>query len=381
MIFTYTQTPTVFGPGAVKTVGEKIKELGCRKILCVYGSGTRAAGIAGKVEDCLAQAGIDFHSFDQTSPDPTSDLIDQIAEMAKAEQADCIIGIGGGSNLDSAKAASIMMNLPGKMKDYLTVPPQYFQAHAHIVLISTTSGSGSEASNACVITHEDNGGKFPCLVDSTLAIVDPELSISLSPSATAMTGMDAFAHAVEAYLSQYTSPRAQMLAMAAIPNIIRFLPVACRDGSNIEARTGMAYASNWAGLAMVDAPPHLGHCIAEGFTQEKVLPHGLACAWATPEFLAFMAKISPEKVRRVGEAMGLCFGDINLPETVGEKVAERVRTLMKEIGIKTPAELELDRGKALVNPSILGAAERGCPVTVDSETALELMSHAYDNYK
>ncbi|MBQ9931871.1 MAG: iron-containing alcohol dehydrogenase [Firmicutes bacterium] len=382
MIFEYKpQVRTLFGAGSINCLADEVKELNCHRVLCVYGRGTKAAGIADKAEESLRRAGVYYISFDRAHPDPDSALIDEIVSLARKENVDCIVGVGGGSNLDAVKAAAFMLGLGGRTKEYLSVPPRYFKASIPVILVPTTAGSGSEASNACVITHEDTGEKFPCLVDSTLAIVDPELACSLSPSSTAVTGMDALAHAVEAYLSVRCTPRAEMLALEAIRLIAHWLPLAWENGRDVEARSGMACACGWSGLATVDAPPHLGHRMAEGFVSQSSLPHGLICAWALPEVLSFLAETYPEKVQRVGEAMGLKFEPACAYEEIGSRTAQKVRDLMKNIQIKTPGEMGVDRETSLINPGILASPMLGCPVEITPETGQDLMARAYDNYR
>jgi len=381
MIYNYRpQIPTIFGAGAVARLGEEIKTIGSKRPLCVYGSGTKAAGIAGKAEESLSKAGLDYCSFDKSTPDPTMELIDEIAAAARAERADCIIGIGGGSNMDAAKAASVMLGLEGPARDHLTIPPRFFKAHLPVVLLPTTSGSGSEASNACVITHEQTGVKIPALTESALAIVDPELTLTLSPTATAETGLDAFSHAAEAMTGLDWNPRVEMLALAAIKKIVHSLPAACMDGSNLEARTEMACASNWAGFTTVDAPPHVGHGIADVFTQAYPLTHGLTCAWATPEVLELTATAVPDKVRLIGEAMGLSFEASDTQEMIGAKTAEELRGLMKTVGIKSPAELGLDRESVVKNAGAMLPLCMKCPVKITPESARALVERVYDNY-
>ena len=381
MIYEYKpQIPTLIGAGAINCLGDEIKELNCQRVLCIYGKGTKAAGIAEKAENSLRNAGVGFISFDGTYPDPDSKLIDNIVSVARNEEIDCIVGIGGGSNLDTAKAVSFMLGLEGKTHEHLSVPPKYFDACVPVVLVPTTAGSGSEASNACVITHCETGEKFPCLVDSTLAIIDPELSVSLSASSTAVTGMDALSHAIEAYLSARCTPRTEMLAIEAIRLVTKWLPKACENGADIDARMGMATACNWAGLATVDAAPHLGHRMAEGFVCEKSLPHGLPCAWSTPAFVDFMAEYLPEKVRNIGEAMGVSFPQNCSNGDIGSFAARRIRGLMKTIGIKSPAEMGADREKALENMGIMAAPMLGCPVEITPDMVPVIMAKAYDNY-
>ncbi len=285
--------------------------------------------------------------------------------------------------MDAAKAASIMMGLEGNCRDYLKPEPRFFKASVPIVLVPTTSGSGSEASDACVITHDQLGMKVPIHVDSSVAIVDPGLVRNVPASATAETGMDAFSHAVETFTSKDSNPRTEVLALGAIRRIARSLPAACHDGGDIEARTEMAYASNWAGFTTVDdATLHVGHCIADAFSRAFPLPHGLPCAWATPEVLALVAPAVPDKVRMIGEAMGIEFAAVDSPVDIGAKTAEGVRRLMKAIGIKSAAEAGVDRelGHQLFPSSHGTGPALLLPVEITPDLAAKLVGQTYDNY-
>lgn len=373
------QIPTIIGPGAIKELGKAIANMGKRKPMLVYGKGTKAAGIIEKAEASLKRSGLDYYAFDHTTPDPTTDLIQEIKTAAWEGPCDCIVGIGGGSNMDAAKAASFMFRIQDKLEDILTDKPQFFDACLPVILVPTTSGSGSEASNASVIENSKTGIKVPCLVNSTLAIVDPELTCSVPPHATAYTGMDAFAHAAEAILSSKATPRAEVMAHAAIRNIIKYLPEAVKDGNNIEARTAMSYASNWAGFSTLDASPHLGHAMSEAYIFAKPLPHGLPCAWSIPSAISYLALVKPDKAGLIGEAMGLDLKDES-PETAGVIIADEVRAFMRKIGIKTPKDYDIKKEDILNNPQLKAVHFLGCPVEVSDEDGIRLMADSYDNY-
>jgi len=218
------------------------------------------------------------------------------------------------------------------------------------------------------------------MVESTLAIIDPELTVTLPASATAETGLDAFSHAVEAITSKDWNPRVEMLSLAAIKKIVYNLPIVCQDGDMIEARTEMAYASNWAGFATVDAPPHIGHGIADAFTQAFPLTHGLPCAWAAPEVLQLVTPAIPDKVKLIGEAMGLSFGVTDSPEEIGAKTAEGFRRFMKTVGIKSPAELGLNREEIIKNVQAVMPLSRQSLVEITPKIAFTLLERTYDNY-
>lgn len=372
--------PTIIGAGAIGELGNAVKQLRRNKPLLICGMGTRMAGIAGKAEKSLKDAGVDYVVFDHARPDPDTSLIDEIVMESLKAPCDCVIGLGGGSNLDAAKATSIMMGLRGKMSDILGNHPQFFDAAVPIILVPTTAGSGSEVSNATVIINSKTGVKVPSLVNSTLAIIDPELACSLSPRSTAITGMDALAHAVEGMMSIYANERVDMYALSAIEKIMKYLPAAVADGCNIEAREQMAYASNWAGRVTFDAAPNLAHAMSEGFLQDKSLPHGLPCAWALPEAIAFTGRYQPETVRKIAKVIGVTFADNESIEAVSEKCAEALRQFMKKIGIPTPEEEGVNRRAIINNPQLKAVKDWGYPINLDDETAKRLMEKSYDNY-
>lgn len=370
--------PTIVGKGAIRELGNAVKQLRRKKPLLIYGKGTRTAGIAEKAEKSLKDAGVGYVVFDRTRPDPDTLLIDEIVTEALREPCDCVIGLGGGSNLDAAKATSIMMGLRGRMSDILETHPQFFDAAVPIILVPTTAGSGSEASNAAVIVDSRTGVKIPSLVNSTLAIIDPELACSLSPRSTAITGMDALAHAIEGMMSIYANERVYMYAVSAIKKIMKYLPMVVSDGNNIEGREQMAYASNWAGRVTFDAMPNLAHAMSEGFLQGKRLPHGLPCAWALPEAVAFTGRHQPETIKKIAEAINMDFTEAEEIEIVSEKCAEAIRRFMRGIGIPSPKEEGIERKAIINNPHLKTVKNLGYPINLNDQTARRLMEETYD---
>lgn len=372
--------PTIFGEGAINELGNAIRQIRRKKPLLIYGKGTKAAGIAEKAEKSLEKKDIEYVVFDHTKPDPDSTLVDEVVMKALSESCDCVIGLGGGSNLDLAKATSIMMGIRGKMSDILKDHAQFFDAAVPIILVPTTAGSGSEATNAAVIINSKTGLKVPSLVNSTLAIVDPELTYSVSPGMTAMTGMDALSHAVEGMLGIHVNERVELYAVASIKKIMKYLPIAVFDGGDKEAREQLAYASNWAGRVAFDSAPNLGHAMSEGFLQAKSLPHGLPCAWALPEVISFAASHQPKQIEKIAKAMGV-FKEGENAKVLAENCAETVRGLMKKINIPTPQQQEIDKQKIMNNPQLKIVEKLGYPMGLSENEAELLMIRAYDGYK
>lgn len=193
MISRYNQlAPVVFGAGAVKGVGEIIKEMGCRKVLCVYDGGVKAAGLSAAAEDSLRAAGIPFVVFDRVTSEPPCELIDEGGAFARENGIDCILGIGGGSSMDAAKAIGILMGAPGPIAQYLTAPPSKMTSPVPIILVPTTAGTGSEVTQVAVISNKALNAKMGVFIHASLAIVDPELTRSVPPKITAITDWTRF---------------------------------------------------------------------------------------------------------------------------------------------------------------------------------------------
>lgn len=373
----------VFGPGAIHELGREVKALGCGRVLCVYDGGVKAAGIAGSAEASLREAGVEYSVFDRISSDPSSDTVDEGAALAAAIGADCIVGIGGGSSMDAAKAIALLMDNPAPVSQYLTLPPMLLETATPLVLVPTTAGTGSEVTAVCVITKQETGEKLGLFMKgNATAILDPELTITVPAAVTANTGMDAFSHSVESITSRARNPRSEALALDAIRKIVRWLPVACADGSNIEARTALSLASNFAGIAFADADNHFGHSIADALSATFHTPHGLNCAWGDPELIKIVAPAVPDKVRLIGGAMGLEGLEALEPGALGEAVAAAVRDLMRRCGIRSPKEMGFDRERLVSGASL--AFESGlkfnCPVEISMETAQKAMEGVFDNY-
>lgn len=327
--------PVLFGPGSSLRTGLKVRELGCKKVLFLYDKGIEDAGIAGKLLENMKAAGVDAVCYNGVVPDPPDHMIHEAAELANREQVDGIVGLGGGSSMDAAKAVNVLTTNPlpiNRYFDYSIVQ----KPGMPLVLVPTTAGTGSEATIMAVVSEPATNRKVSVLGPATigtLAIVDPELMLGLPPQITAFTGMDAFSHAVEALTSNGMNLMSDTLAEKAISLITENLPLAVRDGSNLTARTNMAYASLIAGMAFSDTFVHLGHAIAHTIGAVFHIPHGVGCGLALPAVVEFVAEALPDKIRVIGKAMGLHI-DRGMPAAeAGKAVAGAIRKLNCEIGL------------------------------------------------
>ncbi|MBW2122932.1 MAG: iron-containing alcohol dehydrogenase, partial [Deltaproteobacteria bacterium] len=243
------------GNGTVSKVGEILKDAGVRRALLVTDPGVIEAGLAGKVRGALDGAGIEYAVYSDVRSNPTEENVQGALAAYRDNKCDCLVGLGGGSSIDVAKAVRVMASHPGRLEDYYAayggierITPDM----PYIAAIPTTSGTGSEVSPASLITNVHKKTKlalFSFYLYPNLAIIDPEMTLTCPPALTAATGMDALVHNIEAFVAKGNDPLGEATAAWGIRYVGESLRQAVSDGSNLEARTKMAYGSYLGGLA------------------------------------------------------------------------------------------------------------------------------------
>ncbi|MGD0237292.1 MAG: iron-containing alcohol dehydrogenase [Syntrophorhabdales bacterium] len=339
------KSEVLFGEHASDQTGERTRALGCSKVLCVYDQGVKEAGVVGPVLANLEKAGLEIVHYDKVLPDPPDTMVNECGELARKEQVDGVVGVGGGSTLDTAKAVNVMLGNPGPIENYYLGPG----APGHkpgkpLVLVPTTAGTGSEITYVAVLTRTALGTKNGILGPATiasLAIVDPLLTLGLPPAITAATGMDTFAHALEAYTAAGQNMMSDVLSEKAIELTVHYLPKAVKNGSDVEARTNMSFACLIAGMSFTDAKTHFGHAFGHSLGARHHIPHGTGCAIAQPGVIEIVADLMPKKVRRVGEIMGLKLGANLSSAELGKRVSDSIVAFNKEIGVPTLRQLNV----------------------------------------
>lgn len=314
MNFSY-QIPTkiIFGAGELDQLGTT--PLPGKKALIVISCGTAMIkfGYLDRVTQLLKQNGVDSVVFNKILPNPVKKHVMEGAELAKKEDCDFIIGLGGGSSLDSAKSIAIMVNNPGDYWDYIHGGTGKGQPVTEdilpIVAITTTAGTGTEADPWTVITHEERNEKIGFgLVPETfpvLSIVDPELMTSIPPGLTAYQGFDAFFHAAEGYIATVATPISDMYALKSIELINSSLPKAVKKGSDINARTDVALANTLSGLVESTSSCTSEHSLEHALSAyHPELPHGAGLIMLSEAYFSFFADKIPEKFTEMAEAMG-----------------------------------------------------------------------------
>ena len=336
-------TPALFGQDTSTKTGARLKALGCTKVLFVYDHGVKKTGMPEKIMANVKEAGISVVVYEGVLADPPDYIVDAGAEIGRREQVDGIVGIGGGSTMDTAKAINILMTNPGSVTQYMQ-PGAVTKPGKVLILLPTTSGTGSEVTSFAVLTdsktHSKKGLGGPN-IRATLAIIDPVLTLGMPPSITADTGMDVVAHAVEAITANRANPMSDLLGENAIALSWKYLPKAVKDGKNIEARTQMSFAAMAAGYSFTDSMTHLGHAFGHTLGAMYHIPHGNACGAVLPEVVVFVADAMPEGVKLIGRAMGLRTGARTSAADAAIKVRDALSGFCASIGQKTLRQLNV----------------------------------------
>ena len=312
----YWPSINIIGPGAVREIGAEILKLKLNKLLLVTDRALRAFGIVNKITDVLDAAKIDYVIFDDVEPNPTTKNVNDGLAVFIANNCDGIISVGGGSPQDAAKAIGILYTNGGNIVDYEGIGKSINKS-VPIIAVNTTAGTASDVTINYVITDEVRKIKM-VMVDpnslATIAVNDPELMVKKPAELTAATGMDALTHAIEAYITKGSFRLSNTLALEAIKLIGESLVDAVKDGSNIEARSKMAWASYIAGLAFSNCGLGIVHSMAHQLGSEYNLPHGIANSILLPYVEDFNSTVCAEKFASIAEALGKDVKGLNSEE-------------------------------------------------------------------
>jgi len=307
--FNFLPVPTDinFGHGVLATLPEKIRSLGADRVFLVTDAGIRGAGILQRVLDLLSSAQIGCEVYDEVKQDSGSKLIAEAAERLRRSKAEVVVGIGGGSSLDTAKAVATLLTNPGSILDY-TGLHKVKNRLSPVIAIPTTAGTGSEVSLWSVFTNDDTGLKVAVgsiHLYPMIALCDPELTLELPPLITAATGMDALAHGIECYTNNACQPISAALAWNAIQLIGSHLRNAVLNGANRDSRYAMLLASTMAGIAMNPTRLGLAHALAMPLgSWDLRIPHGIAIAVTLPRVMKFNWVSAPDRFAAVARALG-----------------------------------------------------------------------------
>ena len=322
----------VFGPNSMTRIGPLVKGLGQRAFVGCGRSAMREAGVLGRLESALGDAGLEVMIYDQIEPDPSTDTVDAGVTAAREFGADLFVGLGGGSVLDATKAIAFLTDTEGAAAEHLRTQNLPEKPCLPIVAIPTTSGTGSEATKVSVLTDSSNGVKralYSVNAVARLAVLEPAITRLMPRDLTVETGLDALGHAVEGYLATSANPIAEAAAMKAIRLIARYLPVAAECGDDLAARGQMAIAAMLGGVSIC-AGVGVGHELAMAIGSFNHQPHGRLVGVLTPYCLEFNRASAVAKTAEIGRAMG--FAERGTPdENASQQAVEGMFSFVEKL--------------------------------------------------
>ncbi|MCL5808054.1 MAG: iron-containing alcohol dehydrogenase [Deltaproteobacteria bacterium] len=335
------QTPTIiFGIDAIKQLGEQAKKLGAGRALLISGPRVQKAGLLDKAASFLKAEGIavEVNIQDRDTPEPATEVVEDTASVARKGKFDVIIGLGGGSILDVSKMAAALVTNPGTTKDYFgkeKVPKR----GTPTIIVPTTAGTGAEVTkHAIFLDREINVKKVVASSNllPNIAIVDPVLTVSCPPAVTASSGIDAFIHSAEAFLSKNANAMTDALALESISTITQWLGPAFADGQDMEARYQMSLGSLMAGVVLNNSGTSLVHAMAYPVGGEHHTPHGVTLSALLIACFEYVAVAKAEKMAALAVAMGENIDGL-APREVVERVLDAIHYLIKSVDL--PASL------------------------------------------
>ena len=334
-----------FGENVILELGDVVKSFGAKKVFLVVDPGLKAAGLVDKITAPLDDASLSYKIYDKIDPEPGLKLADKGATMAKKAGCDCVIGAGGGSAMDVAKAVSILITNGGKAEKYLGLG-KIKKPGVPKIMVPTTAGTGAEVTFTAVFINEkthSKGGMNGDPLYPDAAVLDPALTLSVPPHVTAATGIDAFTHALEAFVSTQAHEISDMYALEAISLISQNLGEAYANGDNYDARSAMLMGSLLGGKALATAGVGLVHAMAYPLGGMYNIPHGLANAVLLPYVVNYNIIGNPEKYAQAAEVMGYDVDGMNLRDAA-RSVVEAIYMLNTDVGIpSTLADIGIEK--------------------------------------
>jgi alcohol dehydrogenase len=326
----------VFGCASFESLADQVKELGGRRPLVVLDKNLSKSGFRERALAVLAKGSLKAVVFDKVEPEPRLELADEGTETARRGKCDIVVGIGGGSAMDVAKAIAALLPNKGRAQDFLglnKVPGPGLPT----IMVPTTAGTGSEVTFTAVFLRKNlnkkEGMNSPYLYP-TLALLDPTLTLSLPPQSTAATGIDALCHAIESYTSVSASPMSEMVSLEAIRLIAENLRTCVHNGQSLEARENMLLGSLYAGLGLANAGVGAAHSLSYPLGGKYGISHGMANTLMLPRVMDFNVPSAQEKFAVIAEIMGESTEGLPVREAAYLAV-DAVESLIEDCGIFT----------------------------------------------
>jgi len=354
----------IFGIGAVKTIGKEARDIGARKTLIIADETIHRIGLLNDILDSLSNHSIEASVFNKVEVEPTIESIQEAAEVARSETYDSIIGVGGGSSMDTAKLVAWLATNSDDFLSYYR-GKKFENKPLPKILVPTTAGTGSEVTGGAVFKTADSDKKTDIIsphLRAEVAIIDPLMMITCPPKQIAMSGMDAMSHAVDGLLNMETNPFIDTILLGAIDLITHNLPEVYRNRENIEAWNCLSLAA-----AMSRLPSYMGaitigmwfsHKIAHDLGGQYHIPHGMICGIVLPYVMEFHIPVCNKKLAKIAHAMNEEIHGLSLEKAALESI-ELMKNLNKDMGIpaglkevKVPREAIIDYRKSLLEHSL-----------------------------
>lgn len=381
----YAPTRIEYGIGKVEQqLIDEVKALKAKKLLVVTDKGIVRAGILGNIETQLKKAELDYLVFSDVESNPRDTTVMRLATIAKENRVDTLIAVGGGSSMDSAKAAGLLVTNGGQIYDYFGLDKVRERA-LPLITIPTTAGTGSEVTFWSVVddtrkeiaVKESIGSALICPI---VALVDPLMTINLPPHLTAYTGMDALSHAMEGYFALLSEPITDSLSLTAIELITRNLIPAVLNGDNLEARDGMLLGNVIAGIAFFNSDVTIDHCLGEAIGGFNDAHHGLLMGILLPYVMEYNLPTSLQKFVKMARVMGENVDGLSLWEGA-QKSIDAVVNLSRAISMPTLRDLEIKPKdfKVVAEMAMKNVSAESNPRKVNIEDLEKILQDAYDD--
>ena len=328
----HPRTRVVFGPGKIADLGKLAAELGATRVLLVTDHGLEDAGHPQKGIAALESAGLVVSVFDEVHPNPTTDDVEAGLAVAKGAQIDLLVGLGGGSSMDCAKGINFLLTNGGRMEDYHGAN-KATRPMLPMIAVPTTSGTGSEAQSYALIAHPQTHMKMACgdpKATCRVALLDPELTVSMPASVTAATGIDALSHAVESHACTRRNPVSQLFSRQAWQLLVRGFPAVIASGNDIDARAKMLLGAHLAGAAIENSMLGAAHALANPLSAHFNVTHGVAIGVMLPHVVRFNAAAVAGLYGELAADARLC--DAGDPQA-GELLAAHLAALADQAGL------------------------------------------------
>jgi alcohol dehydrogenase len=327
----HPRTRVVFGVNSIERVGELAKGLGARKVLLVTDSGIVAAGHAARVRAMLVAAGMQVTCFEQVQENPSTQCVERCVEVARESAIDTLVGLGGGSSMDTAKGCNFILTNGGQMKDYWGIG-RATRPMLPLLAIPTTGGTGSECQSFALITDEETHQKMACgdpKAAARIALLDPALTLSQPARVTACSGIDALAHALETLVTKARTPLSLIFSREAFRLAIAGLPRVLASPADLEARGWMLLGAAWAGTAIENSMLGAAHAAANPLTAHFGVVHGQAVGMMLPHIVRLNARdpVAARAYAEVAWAAQLALPS-ETPEAAAERLAARLESLL-----------------------------------------------------